>query len=99
MDVKDAVKAAKDYVQDLLADEQVTNLGLEETEFDPKTGGWHITLGFSRPWNTPRSRAQEVLESLGAVSSLRRSFKVITVSMGGKVVGVKNPQPAKVTGD
>ena len=90
MDVKNAIRVAKDYLTDVLADEQVTNLGLEETEFDPATEVWTITLGFSRPWNTPRTRAQEVLENLGAVSSLRRSYKVLTISFEGEVFSMKN---------
>ena len=32
MDVKDAIKLAKDYVGEVFAEEQVTNLGLDETE-------------------------------------------------------------------
>ncbi len=90
MDVKEAIKVAKDYINEVLADEQVTNLGLEETEYDPGTGRWNITPGFSRPWNTPRTRAQEVLGSLGAVSSLRRSYKVIAISDEGRVLSMKN---------
>jgi hypothetical protein len=90
MDVKDAIRIAKDYVNEVFADEHVTNIGLEETEVDADTGHWIITLAFSRPWNTPRTRAQEVLENLGAVSSLRRSFKVITVADDGHVISMKN---------
>lgn len=97
MDVKDAIKVAKAYVTDVLADEAVSNLGVEETDFDPSSGGWNITLGFSRPWNTPRTRAQEVLENLGAVSSLRRSFKVLTVSGTGEVLSMKNRPRAEVS--
>lgn len=96
MDVKDAIRVAKDYVNEVLTDEQVTNLGLEETEFDPASGCWSITLGFSRPWNTPRTRAQEVLENLGAVSSLRRSYKVITISHEGEVLSMKNRRKFEV---
>ncbi len=90
MDVKDAIKVAKDYIQNVLAEEQIANLGLEETEFDPASGCWVITLGLSRPWNTPKTRAQEVLENLGAISSLRRSFKVLTISREGDVLSMKN---------
>jgi uncharacterized protein YdeI (YjbR/CyaY-like superfamily) len=90
MEVKDAIKIAKDYIMDVFADEQVTNLGLEETENDAAAGRWAITLGFSRPWNTPRTRAQEVLENLGAVPSLRRTFKVIVISDDGHVISMKD---------
>jgi uncharacterized protein YdeI (YjbR/CyaY-like superfamily) len=90
MDVKEAIAAAKKYVDEVYADEQVTNLGLEEVEHVLAAGNWVITLGFSRPWNTPRTRAQEVLENLGAVSSLRRSYKVITIADDGTVLSMRN---------
>ena len=97
MDVKEAVEIAKSYVRDVLADEQITNLGLDETEHEQATGRWIITVGFARPWNTPRTRAQEVLETLGAVSSLRRSYKVITISDNGEVISMKNPARAEAS--
>lgn len=59
MEIKDAIVIAKDYVNQVLADEQVTNLGVEETEHDSGSGRWSVTLGFSRPWNTPRSRGRK----------------------------------------
>jgi hypothetical protein len=90
MDVKEAIAAAKKYVSEVYADEHVTNLGLEEVEHGFGGSNWVITLGFSRPWNTPRTRAQEVLENLGAVSSLRRSYKVITVADDGTILSMKN---------
>jgi hypothetical protein len=90
MDAKEAIAAAKQYLNDVYADEIVTNLGLEEIEHVPNEGHWVVTLGFSRPWNTPRTRAQEVLESLGSYSPLRRTFKVIIVNDDGSVVSMKN---------
>jgi uncharacterized protein YdeI (YjbR/CyaY-like superfamily) len=90
MDVKEAIATAKNYVKDIYAEEEVTNLGLEEIEHVPQAGNWVVTLGFSRPWNTPRTRAQEVLENLGAVSPLKRSYKVITISDDGTVLSMKN---------
>jgi len=90
VDVKEAIARAKDYVKDIYAEEAVTNLGLEEVEHPAHTGNWVVTLGFSRPWNTPRTRAQEVLENLGAVSPLKRSYKVITIADDGTVLSMKN---------
>ncbi len=90
MDVKEAIAAAKKYVNEIYDEEQVTNLGLEEVEHVLAAGNWIITLGFSRPWNTPRTRAQEVLENLGAVSSLKRSYKVLTMADDGTVLSMKN---------
>lgn len=90
MDVKEAIAAAKGYINEVYADEHVTNLGLEEVEHLPGEGQWIITLGFSRPWNTPRTRAQEVLENLGSYSPLRRTFKVVTIGDDGTIVSMKN---------
>jgi hypothetical protein len=90
MDAKEAIAAAKTYVNEVYADEHVTNLGLEEVEHIPAAGSWAITLAFSRPWNTPRTRAQEILENLGGVSSLKRSYKVVTIADDGTVLSMKN---------
>ncbi len=90
MDVKQAIATAKQYVHDLYSEEDVTNLGLEEVEHVLQAGKWVITLSFSRPWNTPRTRAHEVLENLGAVSALKRSYKVVTVADDGTVLSMKN---------
>jgi uncharacterized protein YdeI (YjbR/CyaY-like superfamily) len=98
MDVKAAITAAKAYVNEVYSDEQVTNLGLEEVERIPAAGTWEITLSFSRPWNTPKTRAQEILENLGGVSSLKRSSKVITVADDGSVISMKNRERADAAG-
>ena len=90
MDVKEAIATAKQYIRDIYADEQVTNLDLEEIEHLPSSGNWAVTLAFSRPWNTPRTRAQEVLENLGAMSSLKRAYKIITIADDGTVTSMKN---------
>jgi hypothetical protein len=94
MDVKEAIAAAKTYINEIYADEQVTNLGLEEIEHPAEDSNWIITLAFSRPWNTPRTRAQEVLENLGAVSALKRSYKVITMDKDGTIISMKNRERA-----
>ncbi len=90
MEAKEAIAAAKAYLIDLYADEVVTNLGLEEVEYDADGKRWMVTLAFSRPWNTPRTRAQEVLENLGGISSLKRSYKVIAITEDGTVLSMKN---------
>jgi hypothetical protein len=51
MDVKDAVRLAKTYVRDVFADENVIDVGLEETRFDESSGLWTITIGFRRPFD------------------------------------------------
>jgi hypothetical protein len=96
MDVKEAISRAKAYVADLYAEEAVTNVGLEEVEHDPARGCWSVTLGFSRPWNTPKTRAQEVLENLGGISSLKRSYKVVTLADDGAVLSMKSRARAEI---
>jgi hypothetical protein len=93
MDVKQAIATARDYLRDIYADEQIFDIDLEEVEHRQQQAAWLITLAFSRPWKTPRTRAQEVLEHLGAGSAQRRTSKVITVSEDGTVLAMKNPLP------
>jgi uncharacterized protein YdeI (YjbR/CyaY-like superfamily) len=86
MDVKEAVKLAKEHVLDLFADENITNLGLEEVSFYDQDGEWTVTLGFSRPWDEPRN----TLASLAQTNLPRRSYKIVRIDDNGKVKGVKN---------
>jgi hypothetical protein len=87
MDVKAAVATAKQHVADLFADEKITNLGLEEVEFHDADNTWHITLAFSRPWDTVTSPFIALRE--GQVP--KRSFKIIKISDNeGRVLSVKN---------
>lgn len=88
MNVREAVTAAKRYVTELFEGEQLSNLGLEETVYDGDAGLRKMTVGFSRPWNTPRLRSLEVLEGLGAVSPLKRARKVVSVSDDGRVMSM-----------
>lgn len=86
MDAKQATKLARDWLIEMLADEQVSNLGLEEVELDEEKGVWRITLGFSRPWNTQRN----ALASLTGEPASRRAYRVITVDdLRGNVVSMK----------
>ena len=49
MDVKDAVRLAKKYIGEVFADDSISNVGLEEVEFDHRSEVWKITVGFHRP--------------------------------------------------
>jgi hypothetical protein len=85
MDVKEAVKIAKDWVIDVMKDEQPTNLGLEEVEFDDKQGVWNITLGFSRPWNSNRN----ALSALTGEALQKRAYRTVVVTdSNGEVKGM-----------
>lgn len=87
MDVKQAVNLAKQHVLDLFSEEQLSNLGLEEVEFDDPEDEWHVTLGFSRPWDEPKN----LFALAGEGKYPKRSFKVVRISNGtGRVLSVKN---------
>ena len=96
MNVKEAVKAAKNYILEVFADEQISDLGLEEVEFEDEMRCWHITIGFSRPWNRSASNSNFVEEKLELLermrrTALRRSYKVVTIKDGtGEVISVTN---------
>ncbi len=85
MDVKEAVGLAKNYVRDLFADELPQNIGLEEVEYDDRLEVWHITVGFSRPWE----------REFGAIAfPPNRSYKVVSITEAGQVKSVKNHRTA-----
>lgn len=87
MDVKDAVAAAKRYVADLFAQEGVSNLGLEEVEFDEQAGEWRVTIGFSRPWDSVTGWAALTTAPVNP----RRAYKVVRISDAtGAALSVKN---------
>lgn len=90
MDVKQAVRTAKQYVAELFADEKPDNIGLEEVYLDDAACQWVVTIGFSRPWDQPLN-ALAVFGRGDTSSSRPRSFKVVRVTDDddGQVVSVK----------
>ena len=92
MDVKQAVRTAINYVKEVFAEEELTNLGLEEVEYVPERGEWRVTVGFSRPWQQPWQ--QNLL--LPQV----RDYKVVNMEdTTGRVLAIRNrlmPEPAAV---
>jgi hypothetical protein len=49
IDIKDAVKAARVFAQQLFDQESLKNLALEEVELDADAGEWLVTLGYDSP--------------------------------------------------
>ena len=87
MNVKEVVGLAVNHISDLFEHEQITNLGLEEVEFDNDMQQWIVTVGFSRPWDYP----QNALATLGGHGRPSRSFKVVKINDGsGEVIEIKN---------
>jgi hypothetical protein len=79
MDVNWAVRTAKDWIKAIYEEENVTQLGLEEVHYDEDDGQWRITLGFARPWNTPRSISSGFAAALGEQIPLKRTYKVVVI--------------------
>jgi hypothetical protein len=98
MDVKDAISTAKTYVHDLYGEsETISDLSLEEVEFDKANDQWRITVEFSRPVSSGfRTRARELLESAGLDAPTRRRVqKVVLISdPDGKAFAMRNREAA-----
>ncbi len=88
MNVKDAVTLAINHVRTLFEHETISNLGLEEVEFNPSANEWVVTVGFSRPWDYP----QNALAALaGQGGRPNRSFKIVSINdNNGEVIAIKN---------
>ena len=95
MNVQEAVRLAKDYVTDVFVEEQITNVGLEEIEFNERRNRWEITIGFSRPWDyQTRSLFEQEDDPFKTQTQRRprtRSFKVVNIDDdNAKVLSIKN---------
>ena len=86
MDVKQAVEAAKTYLQEVFGSELMTAPRLEEVWFDEDHKSWCVTLGFFR-------KPDDVTKTMGPFSTY--SYKVVRVeSMFGKPVSIKDRERA-----
>lgn len=96
MDLKEAIATAKRYIEQVYEDEHVTDVEFEEVEHDEGDGRWLVTVAFSRPWKTPKTRAQEALENIGAMPPERRSVKIVTMNEDGTVASIKDRSFAEI---
>ena len=86
MHVKLAVESAKKYVADLFAEEEITNVGLEEVKFDDSLDRWIVTIGFSRPWDQ-----NIALTTTPGKGQSGRSYKVLQIAdTDGRVLSLKD---------
>ena len=76
MEAKEAISEAKTLLKDLYSDENVSEIRLEEVEFDEENDSWLVTLGIMRPVvkQTSRSMLVSPLET-----PLKRTYKIVTV--------------------
>lgn len=85
MDVKEAVRTAKSYVAELFREDGIVNLGLEEVVPDDETGGWQITIGFSRRWDRAAPFMPDAIRDYR-----RRDYKLVLIDGAGTIRGVKH---------
>ncbi len=97
MDVKEAVQTAKNYITELFTAETITNVGLEEVEFNDTSNNWEVTIGFSRPWNYEKFRnpiAEALANPLTERNTNRpavRSYKLVCINDdSGQVLSLKD---------
>jgi hypothetical protein len=82
MDVDEAVKIAKDWVNHVYKEEEISNVGLEEVKFGSSDGLWYITIGFSRPWNVTRN----AMTIISGESGVHRTLKIVAINDNDKKV-------------
>jgi hypothetical protein len=91
VDVKEAVALARQYLQEVFAEEKIFNLGLEEVEYDDAQHLWSITLGFSRPWDSTAQGA--IAAAFG--TPRQREYKVVKIDDRDKRgIAIKNRESA-----
>ena len=96
MKVLEAVAKAKKYIREVYDDEEIQFVGLEEVEWNDDT--WRITIGFSRPWDTPRKNAWAEAMPLLVGPTPRppepRTYKIVVVrDSDGEVLAIKHRNP------
>ena len=91
MDVKEAVRAGKAYIDGVFEDEDTSDTRLEEVEYDNGEHAWNITFSFLRPTGT-MSTADALLPALSKGSrNVRRDYKVVTVdSSSGRATSIRH---------
>lgn len=75
MDVKEAVAKAKNYLSVVFADEGVSELRLEEVEYDRHDRAWLITLGLMRPAINGKGQIAAIMNP----PVLKRAYKLVRI--------------------
>ncbi len=96
IEVKQAVETAANYLADLFADEDISDIRLEEVELSEDSQTWHVTLSFLR---RRKATGQPLVDALrvGSVggAQMDRDFKVLALrATDGQVTSLKIRQLA-----
>ena len=92
MDLKEAVRAGRVFIDEVFADEDTSDTRLEEVEYDGREEAWNITFSFLRPTGTVSTT--DVLLPSGpskGTRNVRRDYKVVTVdSSSGRATSIRH---------
>ena len=85
MDVTEAAQVAKKHLATVFSGESISDVYLEEVEFDDSSDNWKITIGFNRlkPFRNPLAAKLEVPDS-------RRCYKIVRIRGNGDMVSIKD---------
>lgn len=96
IDVKEAVRLAKEFAAGIYDNEKISGLGLEAVERTEDGNYWLVTLGFSRPWSRKpqkHDKFKSLIDGMQGVSrepKLEREYKVFRVdAKSGAVVSME----------
>ena len=76
MEAKDAARIAKDYVTNLLSEEQIREIATEEVKYQHGGRTWLVTIGFCRPWQ----KGGTVEYPFDKDKNLVRSYKAVRIN-------------------
>ena len=77
IDVKQAVKIAREQAQQLFEDDKFFNFALEEVEFDDTKDQWLITLGFDTPHVITRKTGPSLFPT--TEEERKRVYKIFSI--------------------
>ena len=81
----DVIKRAKKCIHEFFGKGQnnskISNIDLEEIEFDFDSGVWKVTVGFDRSQKSPKSQLNPIASVLGNAAYLAnsRKYKVVEI--------------------
>lgn len=75
MKLKEAITAARSYLEEVFQGEDIADVRLEEVVFDRRDDAWLITFGVMRPSGTSRP----ITSSIFTPATLKQSYKVVRI--------------------
>lgn len=92
VDAKQAVKIAKEYVEEMYLPEKLPRLGLEEIELVDEFNEWIITVGFDAP--SAEETPTEFQRLVGRTGKRREYKRVRIAAQTGNVLSMKKFMPS-----